>query len=102
MTQLESALERIRRSRKFTQQFLQDLTPAEWLWSPAQFTTHVAWQVGHIAVAQYNLCLRRVRGRTTADEAIVSDQFIDACKMGSKPACEQAQSPAVDEIKRVF
>src|SRR6476619_1645740 len=78
MSPRESALERIRWSRKFTEQFLPDLTPAEWFWSPEQYSTHVAWQVGHLAVAQYNLCLRRVRGRMAADEALISEPFIDA------------------------
>ena len=61
-SRLELAINRIRSSRLFTQQFLEDLTDAQWYWSPPQFTTHMAWQVGHIAVAEYNLCLRRVAG----------------------------------------
>jgi hypothetical protein len=102
MSPRESALERIRWSRKFTQQFLPDLSPAEWFWSPPQYATHVAWQVGHLAVAQYNLCLRRVRGRTAADEALVSEPFIEAFRFGSKPMCDEAQCPPLGEIKRVF
>ena len=96
------ALDRIRGSRNFTKSFLQDLTPAEWHWSPTEVTTHVAWQVGHLAVAQYNLCLRRVRGRTTADQALIADNFIDAFKLGSKPVAEPSHGPPLDEIKRVF
>ena len=46
---LEAAIDRLRRARVFTRQFLPDLTEAEWWWSPPQFTTHVAWQVGHLA-----------------------------------------------------
>ena len=86
----------------FTKQFLKDLTDAEWFWSPPQFTTHMAWQVGHIAVAQYSLCLRRVRGRTTADESLISDAFIEAFKLGSKPVAEPEKNPPLDEIRRVF
>ncbi len=62
----------------------------------------MAWQVGHLAVAQYSLCLRRIRGRTAADESLISDAFIAAFQLGSKPAAELAQSPPLDEIKRVF
>ena len=101
-SRLELALDRIRGSRRFTQQFVQDLTPAEWYWSPERYTTHVAWQVGHIAVAQYNLCLRRVRGRTTADEQLISDAFIEAFKLGSKPVADPILGPPLDEIQRVF
>jgi uncharacterized damage-inducible protein DinB len=101
-SRLEMAINRSRGSRLFTQQFLKDLTDAEWYWSPPQFTTHVAWQVGHIAVAEYGLCLRRVRGRTTADESLISDTFIEAFKPGSKPAAEPEKNPPLDEIRRVF
>ena len=101
-SRLELAINRMRGSRLFTQQFLGDLTDAEWFWSPPQFTTHVAWQVGHIAVAEYNLCLRRVRGRTTADESLISDAYIEAFKLGSKPVAEPEKNPPLDEIRRVF
>ena len=101
-SRLDLAINRMRGSRLFTQQFLSDLTDVEWYWSPPQFTTHIAWQVAHIAVAEYNLCLRRVRGRTAADESLVSDAFIEAFKQGSKPVAELDKNPPLDEIRRVF
>ncbi len=101
-SRLDLVISRMRGSRLFTQQFLNDLTDAEWYWSPPQFTTHIAWQVAHIAVAEYSLCLRRVRGRTAADESLVSDAFIDAFKLGSKPVAEPDKNPPLDEIRRVF
>ena len=101
-SRLEVAINRIRGSRLFTQQFLKDCSDAEWYWSPPQFTTHLAWQVGHLAVAQYNLCLRRVRGRTKADESLISDAYIEAYKLGSKPAAEPENNPPLDEIRQVF
>ena len=54
---LESAIDRLRRSHVFVRMFLADLSPEEWFWSPPEFSTHIAWQVGHLAVAEYNLCL---------------------------------------------
>jgi DinB superfamily len=102
ISRLESTINRIRGSRLFTQQFLKDLTDGEWFWSPPQFTTHIAWQVAHIAVAEYGLCLRRVRGRTTADESLISDAFIEAFKLGSKPVAEPEKYPPLAEIRRVF
>jgi DinB superfamily len=99
---LESAIDHLRRSRVYTRQFLPDLTPDEWFWSPPQYSTHIAWQVGHIAVAQYNLCLRRLRGRTADDAALLSDAFIDAFKLGSKPVATAKSNPPLEEIQRVF
>ena len=99
---LEAAIDRMRRSRIFTRQFLPDLTADEWFWSPPQFTTHVAWQVGHLAVAQYNLCLKRLRGRTAEDEALISDAFFEAFKFGSQPAVGANHNLPLEEIQRVF
>lgn len=99
---LDAASERMRGSRKVTQSFLGDLTAAEWYWSPKEFTTHVAWQVGHIAVGQYSLCLRRVRGRTAADEKFVSDAFLTAFGIGSAPAADPKAMPPLEEIQRTF
>lgn len=101
-SRLELTINRIRGSRLFTKQFLSDLTDAEWYWSPPQFTTHIAWQVAHITVAEYGLCLRRVRGRTAADESLISDAFIEAFKLGSKPIAEPDKNPPLDDIRRVF
>jgi hypothetical protein len=99
---LEAAIERIQSARQYTSQFLTGLSDEEWFWSPRELTTHIAWQVGHLAVAQYNLCLRRVRGRTTGDESLVSDSFVDAFKLGSQPVAERAGNPPLEEIRRVF
>jgi hypothetical protein len=99
---VEAAIDRLRRARMYTRQFLADLTPDEWFWSPPQFTTHIAWQVGHIAVAQYNLCLRRLRGRTADDKSLITDAYIDSFKLGSKPKADAKANLPLDEIQRVF
>jgi hypothetical protein len=99
---LEAAIDRLRRSRLFTKQFLLDLTPDDWFWPPPEYATHIAWQVSHLAVAQYSLCLRRIRGRTTEDEQLISERFIETFKLGSKPQIGTSDNPPLDEIKRVF
>ena len=101
-SRVELALERMRGTRMFTEQFLDGLTDAEWFWSPPQYTTNIAWQVAHIAVSEYGLCIGRVRGRIAADASLISDEFIETFKMGSKPAAEQEKNPSLDEIRRVF
>ena len=99
---LDVVFDRLRRSREYTRQYLPDLTPEEWFWTPPSYTTHIAWQVAHIAVSQYNLCLRRLRGRTAEDESIVSESFVDAFKIGSQPIAGAASNPPIEEILRVF
>ena len=81
-------------ARRRVKDFTDDLTPDEWFWHPAEYTTHVAWQVGHLAVSEYNLCLRRVRGRTQADESLIPDAFIEHFKLGSQPVAGSGELSA--------
>jgi hypothetical protein len=99
---LPVAIDRVDFARRYTGQFLQGLSEEEWFWCPSEFATHIAWQVGHLAVAQYNLCLRRVRGRVAADESVISDRFFDYFKLGSHPDPVPANNPPLAEILRVF
>ena len=99
-TRLQSALERIQFARQYTNRFLPGLTDAEWFWHPPGFITHVAWQVGHLAVAQYNLCLRR--SRAAADETLIPESFVNLFKLGSVPVADAAAYPPRAEIERVF
>ena len=101
-TQLESVINGLRRSRVFTRKFLVGLTPEEWFWSPPSFTTHIAWQVAHVAVAQYSLCLRRVRGRTVEDESLIPDAFIEAYTLGSQPQPGAENNLPIEEIRGVL
>lgn len=98
---LQAAIERLELSHRRIKEFTDDLTPDEWFWHPAEFTTHVAWQVGHLAVSTYNLCLRRIRGRTKGDESLISDAFIEHFKLGSQPVAGAENYPPLAEIRRV-
>jgi hypothetical protein len=99
---LEVAIDRIQKARLYTQQFLNDLTPEEYFWVPSGYTTHIAWQVAHLAASQYSLCLRRLRGRTAEDEAIISETFFDSFKIGSTPVAGMKNNPPLEKIQRVF
>lgn len=101
-TKLESALERIKFARQYTTRFLDDLSPDDWFWTPAELTTHIAWQVGHLAVAQYNLCMRRIRDRSDDDNEFMSDRFIELFQFGSTPSADRSHYPSIEEIRRVF
>lgn len=101
-THLQAAVDRIEMARRRVKEFTADLTADEWFRHPAEFTTHVAWQVGHLAVSQYNLCLRRLRGRTKEDMTLIPDSFIEHFKLGSRPVAGAENYPPIAEIKRVF
>lgn len=101
-TLLQAAVDRFTMAHRRVKDFTDDLTPDEWFWHPAEYVTHIAWQVGHLAVSDYNLCLRRLRGRTKEDEALIPNAFIEHFKLGSQPVAGSVNYPAIAEIKRVF
>jgi hypothetical protein len=96
------AEERIRFARTYLRQFIDDLNEADWFWTPPEFTTHIAWQVAHIAASQYGLCLFRVRGRTEADESLIPQTFWDGFKVGSKPVDGAENNPPLATILGVL
>jgi hypothetical protein len=99
---LDRAIEQLEFTRRRVKDYVADLTPDEWFWHPAEYVTHAAWQIGHLAVSQYNLCLRRVRGRTKDDESLISDEFIEHFRLGSQPQAGAENYPPIAEIQRVF
>ena len=99
---LGPALERIRFAREMTEGFLEAVPPEDWFWQPAPGMNHLAWHVGHLAFAQYFLCLKRVRDRTEEDEALVPTRFLKRYKRESAPSPDPAQNEPVEELLRVF
>jgi DinB superfamily len=99
---LQAALDRVAIARGFTKQFLAELTPEEWFWQPPELTTHVAWQVAHLSVAQYRLCLERIRGRVAADDDMMPVAYLERFMLSSQPVAGTANNPPIAEIERVF
>lgn len=99
---LAAALDRLQFSRRYVEQFLDDLSDEEWFWSPPEFTTHIAWQVAHLAASQYSLCLLRIRGKQPEDEAIIPWEFFEKYRIGSTPQAGQEHNAPLEEIREIF
>jgi DinB family protein len=99
---MQAALDRVDLARGFTKLFLASLTPDEWFRHPPELTTHIAWQVAHLSVAQYRLCLERIRGRAAADDAFMPASFVARFQLGSQPVAGAENNPLLAEIQRVF
>ncbi len=54
-------------ARQYTIQLIDSIPEKLWYVQPSGLKTHVAWQVGHLAVSQYGLMLFRQRGRMPGD-----------------------------------
>ena len=101
MSRISTALEDIRAARAYTCEFLQATDAADWFQMPAG-VTHVAWQVAHLAVAEYGLCLGRIRGPRPEDESLLSSAMRRQFGKGSVPDPDVAKNPTADQIRTVF
>jgi uncharacterized damage-inducible protein DinB len=99
---LEIAFQQIEFARQYTLQLLDDLDETEWFAQPGGTTTHLAWQVGHLAMAEYGLCLFRQRGRLPIDTELMSSKFRKTFSRGSTPDPDPARNPYPMEIRAVF
>jgi hypothetical protein len=102
VTRLDIALDLIRQTREYTHRMLETLDPASWFSMPPGCATHVAWQVGHLAMAQYFLCLLRIRGERPEDKQLISDPFVKRFGRESVPDPIPAANPTPVEIREVF
>jgi hypothetical protein len=99
---LTAAIEQIRFSRSYTAELLSDVPIDRWFEMPPGAPTHIAWQVGHLAGAQYWLALARVRGARPADEVLISTPFRQPFGRGTVPVADRAAYPPAGEIHAVF
>lgn len=82
---LQLAIAQLEFARVYTRTLLADVQPDEWYMQPAGATTHLAWQVGHLAMAEYGLCLFRQRGRRELDLELMTGAFRKQFSRGSTP-----------------
>jgi uncharacterized damage-inducible protein DinB len=102
MSRLRDALDQIAFARDYTRGLLDTVPGADWFRMPAEGVTNVAWQVGHLAMAEYRLCLERLRGTHPEDERLIPAAFLKAFGRDSVPDPDPAKFPAVDEIRTTF
>jgi uncharacterized damage-inducible protein DinB len=102
MSRLALLRDQIIAVRKYTARLLEAIDPGDWFRMDQAGVSHVAWQVGHLAMAEYRLALDRVRGQRPEDAALISAQFVQTFGRTSVPNPNPAVYPAVAEIRGVF
>jgi hypothetical protein len=102
VSRLRDALDRIAFARAYTRGILDTIPPADWFRMPAEGVTHVAWQVGHLATAQYRMCLDRVRGVRPEDEELIPAAFLKSFGRDSVVDPDPAAYPRATEIRATF
>jgi len=99
---LRLALNQIEFARNYTLTLLEDIDQADWYTQPQGLPTHIAWQVGHLAMAQYGLMLFRIRGRTTEDRKLMPNTIRKMFSRGTTAQPQSASSPTPAELREVF
>ena len=99
---LEVAQKQIEFARNYTLSLLEDVETKLWFSMPENSSTHIGWQVGHLAMAEYGLALFRQRGRQPDDTTLMSSRFRKAFSRGSTPNPDPSANPEPNEIREVF
>jgi len=102
MSRVDLVFDLVSKSRGYTLGLLDQIDSDDWFRQPSEGVTHVAWQVGHLAVAEYRLALERVRGIQPADADLIPASFSELFGKGSVPVADSAKYPSPAEIKTVF
>ena len=103
MSLIPIILEDLGQARAYANDMLSHVDESLWFRQPAEGINHVAWQVGHMAIAQYGLCLKRVRGFHPADDLLIpADEFGKLFGKGSEPSPSEHEYPTPAEIRGAF
>lgn len=102
MSRLQLAIEQIVFARHYTIGLLDQTPLADWFRMPPGGVSHVSWQVGHLAFAQYRMALWRIRGQQPQDEALFSQDFVHLFGANSVPDADPAKYPSPAEIRAIF
>jgi len=103
ITMIQVILEDLQKVRSYAMNLLDHLDDELWFRQPQEGINHVAWQVGHLAIVEYSLCLKRVRGEKEGDNDLIPvEQYGKLFGKGSTPTPNPADYPAPEEIRAVL
>lgn len=84
----DQALAQMLWMRQYTMQLVDSVPFELWYTIPPGASTHLSWQVGHLAVAQYGLMLFRQRGRVESDLQLMPGWLRKNFGRGSQPGTD--------------
>jgi uncharacterized damage-inducible protein DinB len=99
---LDIARRQIEYARAYTLGLLEDVDDDDWFRQPAEGVTHIAWQVGHLAMAQYALLMLRLRGKEPEDGQVISADFFRLFQKGTTPQADPSAYPEPRGIRAVL
>jgi hypothetical protein len=88
----------MRFAREYTLNLLSTVPDSLWNVIPNGGASHIAWQVGHLAVSQYGLMLFRQRGRAEGDLELMPGWLRKKFGRGTIPPINPADIPRKEEL----
>jgi hypothetical protein len=102
VNRLQLAIEQIVFARNYTLGLLDQTPMTDWFRQPPGGVSHVGWQVGHIAFAEYRLALWRIRGPQPQDEGLLTPEFLRLFGANSVPDADPAKYPPPAEVRAML
>jgi hypothetical protein len=99
---LDDLIAQLRFARFYSKRLLEHTPVEDWFCIPPAGVSHVAWQVGHLAMAGYRMALERVRGRQPDDAELIGNDFLTLFGRESVPLADANAYPSAEQIRRVF
>jgi hypothetical protein len=99
MSRLRLAIDQIVFARNYTIRLLVQTPTEQWFRMPPGNVSHISWQVGHLAFAEYRLALWRLRSVRTEDTLLIPKQFVQLFGPDSVPYPDPAKYPSQTEIR---
>ena len=93
----ERILYQLERTRVLSLQMIERVPHDRWFDMPTG-VTHVAWNVGHMAIAEYFLGLVFVRGAKEEDAELISPAYAELFGYGSVPVADASLYPTPSEL----
>lgn len=88
----DMALGQMKFARTYLLGLIENVPDSLWHEIPAGSPSHLAWQIGHLAVAQYGLMLFRQRGRAEGDMELMPGWLRKKYGRGTKATLENIES----------
>lgn len=99
MNRLQFLIGQVAASRLYTLDLIDDVDEAQWFDPGPGGVSHIGWQVGHLAYAQYRLVLERIRGRRDDDSRWIDPAYQALFGVASVPRADPATYPTPAELR---
>lgn len=97
VVRLAQAWEQIQAARIYSLRLFDDVRDDEWFQMPGG-VTHVAWQAGHLAFAEYRMCVARIRGELPDDAAILPPEYFTLFGAATIPTPDASKYPTPEQL----